>query len=84
MVAATGAWLEGMTPAQPSAPELVETSFPDPQGMGGLSGIHVLGIEVGKDPKNEIRREPVNDLMLFKAGMSLCEGGRAIRNEPPL
>ena len=41
------------------------------------------GVEIRKDPKNEIRREPVNDLMLFKAGMSLRERAPAIKNEPP-
>ena len=84
MVASTGAGLEAMPPAQPRATELVETGFADPQGMGSLVGIHVPGIEIGKDPKNEIFRQPVNDLMLFKAGMSLSERTRATRNGLPL
>ena len=46
MVAATGAGLEGMPPAQPRATELVETGFADPQGMCSLIGIHVAGVEV--------------------------------------
>ena len=46
VVAATGAGLEGMPPAQPRATELVETGFADPQGMCSLIGIHVAGVEV--------------------------------------
>lgn len=46
VVSATGAGLEGMSPAQPQTAELVETGFSDPQGMGSLVGIQVTGVEI--------------------------------------
>ena len=46
VVAATGAGLEAMPPAQPCATELVEPGFADPQGMCSLVGIHEAGVEV--------------------------------------
>lgn len=77
MIAAAGGRKEGRMRSQVGSAELVEAGFADPQRLGGYVGFDEAGIEFREDPTNEIRRQAMSDLLLFKAGMSLGEETRA-------
>lgn len=71
MVAAAETGLEGFLVSQPGAPKLVKAGFANPEQAGGTGGVLQAGIKIREDAEDEIGREAVNDLFLFKTGISV-------------
>lgn len=73
MVAATGAGLEGFWINEPGGAKLIKAGFADSEEAGGGGGILAARVEIRKDAQDEIRREAVSNLFLFKTESSIGE-----------
>lgn len=82
MVATTSARLEGFWFFQPSASKLVEPGFTNPKLTGSQRGVQKPRVEIRKDLKDETSGQAMNDLFLFKAGISLGRGNQREQKEP--
>ena len=70
MVAATGLWLIGLPVAQVIGTELIEPGFADAQLRCSSGCIQFPIIKIGEDADDKNGRQAVNELFLFKAGIS--------------
>jgi hypothetical protein len=70
MVAATGLWLVGLPVAQVVATEFIEPGFTDAQMSCGSGCVQFPMVEIGEDADDKNGRQAVNELFLFKAGIS--------------
>jgi hypothetical protein len=72
-VAAACAWPIGVPLFQPGAAQLVEATPANTKLAGGSGGVQEAVIEVLERPGDELRRQAVDNLSLFKPGSSTKE-----------
>jgi len=72
--AAAGFWLVRLPVAQVVGTELIEPGFTDAKMLGCGRCIHCPIIEIGENAEDKNGRQAMNDLFLFKTGISLRAG----------
>ena len=81
-VATAGIGAIGLPVAQEVSTELVEAGSADAERSGGSRCVQSLGIEIGENAKDESGRQAMDNLFLFKMGISIKTEAQHDQKEP--